>query len=59
MRAANNTAYETLSTVDFNFSAVLAELVTYIEETVKEADSSSVFKMADLTNFYMEITKQL
>ena len=30
MKAANKIAYENLSTVDFNSSVVLAELVTYL-----------------------------
>ena len=35
------------------------QLVTYIKETVKESDSSPVFKMADLTKLYTERMKQL
>ena len=50
MRAAKKISYGNLSTDDLNYRVVLAELVTYIEDTFEDSDNSPVFKMADLTN---------
>ena len=50
---------ESQSKVDVISAIVLAELVTYIEETAKEEDTAPVFKMADLTKLYTTRMEQL
>ena len=59
VRAAKTLAEESQSKVDVISAIVLAELVTFIEETAKEEDTAPVFKIADLTKLYTTRMEQL
>ena len=47
------------STADVISAVVLAELVTYIEESAREEDTAPVFKLADLNKLYTTRMEQL
>lgn len=59
VRAAQKDAAQEQTSSDVISAIVLAELVTYIEETVNEEDVAHVFKMADLTKLYNARMEQL
>ena len=45
--------------MDINYSLVLDQLITYIEEIVKEGDNALLFKIADHTKLYTARLQQL
>ena len=50
---------ENQSTVDFNYSVILNQLIPCIGETVEEADTAPLFKIGYLNKLYMSRLEQL
>ena len=59
MRAVQKPDKQCMSKADVISAVVLAELVTFIEESAREEDIAPVFKLADLNKLYTTRMEQL
>ena len=59
MRAVQRTDKQCRNTADVISAVVLAELVTYIEESTIKEDTAPVFKLADLNKLHTTRMEQL